>query len=246
MSKDPERYTLTALALLGRPASKADVLTTLDQYKVRISEEEVGAALLNLAAKDVLAEDNTFTVDLMRLWLLQNRPMERVIEELSEKHPIAVRFIQIAEQYREQKLLEQALANYQNALKAAPEYIPAHLGMAEAQREAGQWGEVASTYRAVLELDEENIQARTGLCEAYLALGDTAQEAGDVARAMESYHKVLEVYKDHAEAQERLAALDAAATMHERIAQAEKQKELTQTRPQRCMSESPRPRSRRS
>ncbi len=228
-ASDPERYTLTALALLGRPASKADVLTTLDQYKVRISEEEVGAALLNLAAKDVLAEDNTFTVDLMRLWLLQNRPMERVIEELSEKHPIAVRFIQIAEQYREQKLLEQALANYQNALKAAPEYIPAHLGMAEAQREAGQWGEVASTYRAVLELDEENIQARTGLCEAYLALGDTAQEAGDVARAMESYRKVLEVYKDHAEAQERLAALDAAATMHARIAQAEKQKELTQT-----------------
>ncbi|MFL7791611.1 MAG: tetratricopeptide repeat protein [Anaerolineae bacterium] len=223
---DPERYTLAALALLGGPVRKAEVLAALRKYKVRISDEEVGAALLNLGSKDVLTDKNTFTVDLLRLWLLRNRPMERVVEELGEKHPIAVRYSQIAEEYREQGELDAALESYQRALSAAPDYIPVHLGIAEVYREAERWEEAAAAYRAVLDLDGENVQAQTGLCDAYITLGDTLQEAGDIAGAMRSYQQVLDIYAEHTEAQERLADLDRVATVQRQLARSRERQEV--------------------
>jgi tetratricopeptide (TPR) repeat protein len=202
------------------------VLTALQKYKVRISDEEVGAALLNLGSKDVLTDKNTFTVDLLRLWLLRNRPMERVVEELGEKHPIAVRYSQIAEEYREQGELDAALESYQRALSAAPDYVPVHLGIAEVQREAGQLEEAAAAYQAVLDLDEGNIQAQTGLCDTYITLGDTLQESGDIAGAMKCYRHVLDIYAEHTEAQERLADLDRVATVQRQLARSRERQEL--------------------
>ncbi|MGD1997260.1 MAG: tetratricopeptide repeat protein, partial [Anaerolineae bacterium] len=206
-ASDAERYTLAALAEMEEGGSKQDVVATLRKHKVRISEEEVGTAILNLVARDVLAGEYGFTVDLMRHWMLQNRPMERVVDELAEKHPIAVRFSQIAVEYREQGELDRALESYQSALDAAPDYIPAHLGVAEIHHERGAWPEAAAAYQRILELDDEQIQARMGLCEAMLALGDTAREAGDTAGALERYQQVLEIYAEHTEAWERLAGL---------------------------------------
>jgi photosystem II stability/assembly factor-like uncharacterized protein/tetratricopeptide (TPR) repeat protein len=206
-ASDTERYTLATLGLLGRPAAKEEIHTTLREHKVRISEEEVGTALLNLNIKDVLASEHEFTVDLMRLWLQQNRPLERVVEELAEKHPIAVRFSQIGEEYREQGLLDLALENYQSALKAAPDYQPAQLGLAEVHHEARRWQQAVSAYQAVLQADDENVQARMGVSEAYLALGDEARERGNIDAAVEQYQKVLAIYEQHTEARERLAGL---------------------------------------
>ena len=223
---DPERYTLAALAMLSGPVKKAEVLAVLRKYKVRISDEEVGAALLNLGSKDVLTDKNTFTVDLLRLWLLRNRPIERVVEELGEKHPIAVRYSQIAEEYREQGELDAALENYQRALSAAPDYIPVRLGIAEVHREAGRWEDVVADYQAVLDLDAENVQAQTGLCDACITLGDKLQEAGDIAGAMKCYRQVLDIYAEHTEAQERLADLDRVATVQRQLARSRERQEL--------------------
>ncbi|MBN1977284.1 MAG: tetratricopeptide repeat protein [Anaerolineae bacterium] len=223
---DPERYTLAALALLSGPVRKAEALAALRKYKVRISDEEVGAALLSLGSKDVLTDKNTFTVDLLRLWLLRNRPIERVVEELGEKHPIAVRYSQIAEEYREQGELDAALENYQRALSAAPDYIPVRLGIAEVHREAGRWEEVIAAYQAVLRLDAENVQAQTGLCDACITFGDTLQEAGDIVGAMACYRQVLDIYAEHTEAQERLADLDRVATVQRQLARSRERQEL--------------------
>jgi len=204
---DTERYALAALALIGEPSSKEAVLATLREHKVRISEEEIATALLALTARDVLAGQSGFTVDLLRLWLLQNRPMERVVDELAEKHPIAIRFSQIAEEYHEQGLLDQALESYRRALEAAPDYEPARLGAAEIHLEAKRWQEAAVAYQSVLEMDEENVQARIGLSEAFLALGNAAHQAGDTAAALDRYRQILQIHDEHTEARERLATL---------------------------------------
>jgi hypothetical protein len=45
--------------------------------------------------KDVLTEDNRFVVQLLRIWLAKNRPLERVRQELVELDPIARRYIEI-------------------------------------------------------------------------------------------------------------------------------------------------------
>ena len=202
-----ERYALAALAEMGREATKEEVLDLLQEHKVRISDEEVGHALLELNARDVLSKQNGFTVELLRLWLLENRPLKRVIEELSEKHPVAVRHTQIAEEYREQDQIEGALENYQSALASAPNYIPARLGMAEIYQESGRWLEAVEAYQKVLTIDASSDQAKTGLSETLVALGDAAREAGDVEGALERYREALEVNEEHTEARERLAGL---------------------------------------
>ena len=202
-----ERYTLAALAEMGQEATKEEVLALLQEHKVRISDEEVGQALLELNARDVLSKQNGFTVELLRLWLLENRPLKRVIEELSEKHPVAVRHTQIAEEYREQDQIEGALENYQSALASAPNYIPARLGMADIYQESGRWIEAVEAYQKVLTIDAASDQAKSGLSETLVALGDAAREAGDVEGALERYREALEVDEEHFEARERLAGL---------------------------------------
>ena len=203
----PERYVMAALADLGRKGTKEEILGLLVENKVRISPEEVGSALLELVSRDVLSQDHDFTVGLMRLWLLENRPLNRVIEELAEKHPVAIRFTQIGDEYREQGQVEGALENYQSALKQAPDYLPALLASAHIYQESDRWLEAIQNYRKVLEIDDNQPAAREGLCKTLVALGDTSREMGEDITAIDHYLAVLEVDQKNIEARERLASL---------------------------------------
>ncbi len=207
VASGPERYTLASLAEMGREATKKEVLTLLHENKVRISGEEIGQALLELVSRDVLSKKHGFTVELLRLWLLENRPLRRVLEELSEKHPVAMRYTQIAEEYREQDQIEGALENYESALASAPSYVPARLGMAEIYQESGRWMEAAEAYRKVLEIEPQEEHAKAGLSETLVALGDAARENEDLTGAVQRYQEGLEVNEEHIESRERLAAI---------------------------------------
>ena len=155
----------------------------------------------------MLSNDNGFRVELLRLWLLENRPLERVIEELAEKHPVAVRHTQIAEEHREEDQVEKALESYQNALNAAPKYIPAQLGMAEIYQETGRWLEAIEAYEKVLKIDAEEGESKSRALRSLIALGDAARKLDDLADAKERYQEVLKIDTDNLEAKERLAAL---------------------------------------
>lgn len=202
-----ERYALAALAEIGQAATKEEILKLLRDNRVRISSEEIGHALIELVARDVLSNEYDFRVELMRHWLLENRPLERVVEELAEKHPVAVRHTQIAEEHRDEDQLEKALESYQNALNAAPKYIPAQLGIAEIYHETGRWLEAIEAYEKALKIDAEEPKAKTGLCESLIALGDAERKLEDLEEAKERYQEALKVDPESAEARERLAAL---------------------------------------
>ena len=58
-ASDEERYALAALGFLGKTSAKGEVHAALRQHKVRISEEEVGAALLSLLSTPIPAQGNT-------------------------------------------------------------------------------------------------------------------------------------------------------------------------------------------
>ncbi len=208
VASSTERYTLSALANLGPGAAKEDILALLKKHNVRISGEEIGEALLELTARDVLSKKHTFRVELLRLWLLENRPLKRVVDELAEKHPVAVRYTQIAEEFRDNDQIEDALENYENAIDAAPQYLPAWLGKAAIFRESGRWLDALDTFQTALELEPGNKQARAGLSEVHVELGDTAKQAGDREKAVARYQQALEVNPEHREARERLAALN--------------------------------------
>jgi WD40 repeat protein/tetratricopeptide (TPR) repeat protein len=205
-ASDAERYVLTALSLAENGRDPSSIHTFLKNKKVRISQREVGDSLRHLLEKDVLSPDNTFTVDLMRLWLLENKPLERVIEELIEVSPIATRYIEIAEEFRESGNREEALDSYHRALRVDGQNLTAQVGVASIIYEQGDLPEAAEEYQKALAIDPEDIGARSGFCQTHMALGDQLGADGQLNEALAHYREVLTINEQHLEARERLAA----------------------------------------
>jgi WD40 repeat protein/tetratricopeptide (TPR) repeat protein len=205
-ASNSERYVLTALSLSEDGRDAKSIHKFLQGKKVRLSQREVGDSLRHLQEKDVLASDNTFTVDLMRLWLLENEPLERVIEELIEVSPIATRYIEIAEEFREAGNQEEALDSYRRALRVDSHNLRAQVGIASLTYERGDLSQSAEEYQKALDIDPEDIHARSGFCQTHLALGDQLRAQGRIEEALEHYRLVLTANEQHVEAQERLAA----------------------------------------
>jgi WD40 repeat protein/tetratricopeptide (TPR) repeat protein len=205
-ASDPERYVLTALSLAEDGRDVKSVHTLLKDKRVRISQREVGDSLRHLQEKDVLSLDNTFTVDLMRLWLLENKPLERVIEELIEVSPIATRYIEIAEEFREAGNREEALDSYRRALRVDRQNLAAQVGIASLTYEEGDLPQAAEEYQKALDIDPEDIGTRSGFCQSHLSLGDHLRDEGQLEEALGHYRQVLTINEQHLEARERLAA----------------------------------------
>jgi WD40 repeat protein/tetratricopeptide (TPR) repeat protein len=213
-ASDPERYVLTALSLAEDGRDPQSIHQFLQDQKVRIAQWEVADSLRHLQEKDVLASDNTFTVDLMRLWLLENKPLDRVIEELTEVSPIAARLIEVAQAYRDTGMPQEALNSYRSALEVDPQNLTAQIGIASIFFEQRNLPQAAEEYEKALEIDPEDIAARSGLCQTHLALGDQSRAEGQIEAALEHYRQILSINEQHLEAQERLAAYEELAGMY--------------------------------
>lgn len=99
-ASDLEKWTLAGLAQLEWGASNQKLSQLLHDQRVRFSDIDLNGALIHLRDKDILTQDNRFVIHLMRMWLLANRPLDRVREELAEANPIANRYIEIGDEYR--------------------------------------------------------------------------------------------------------------------------------------------------
>ena len=128
-ASDLEKWILATLAQMdgGNNQKLAQALTA---QRVRFSESDLNSAVIHLRDKDVITEDNRFVIHLMRLWLVANRPTDRVREELVEVNPIANRYIEIGDEYRDRGQAQQAIESYQQALNANPGNLKAQTNIA--------------------------------------------------------------------------------------------------------------------
>jgi WD40 repeat protein/tetratricopeptide (TPR) repeat protein len=227
-ASDPERYVLTALSMADDGRDAKSIHQVLQSQKVRISQREVADSLRHLQEKDVLAPDSSFTVDLMRLWLLENKPLDRVIEELTEVSPIVARFIEIAQEFHETGVREEALNNYRRALEIDPQNLAAQVGIASLIFEQGDLPQALQEYERAMDIDPEDIVARSGLCQTHLALGDQLREKRQIEGALEHYRQILSINEQHLEAQERLVAYEELANMYRQTKSALSEKRYDQ------------------
>jgi tetratricopeptide (TPR) repeat protein len=204
-ASDLEKWCLAALAQMRERVDNRSVEEYLHRQRVRFTPSDLEAALLHLRQKDVLAPDNHFVVDLMRLWLQKNRPVEQVREELTEVNPIANRYIEIGLEYLESGLHEKAIGSFQEALKVDGDNLGAivHIGQVYLRQQA--FAEAVSQFEQALSIDEEDVTARAGLCQAHLALGDEASARGRVKEAQRSYQQILTINPEHTDARQRMA-----------------------------------------
>jgi len=177
-ASDPEKYVLTALSVADDGRHAKSVHQFLQGQKVRITQREVADSLRHLQEKDVLTPDNSFTVGLMSRWLLENKPLDRVIEELIELSPIATRYIEIAQEFHETGMTDRALDSYRSALEVDPQNLTAQVGIASLIFEQGDLPQAAEEYQKALDIDPEDVGARSGFCQTHLALGDQLREGG--------------------------------------------------------------------
>jgi len=201
-----EKWILAILAQMDG-GNNQELTQELTAQHVRFSESDLNSAVIHLRDKDVITEDNRFVIHLMRLWLVVNRPTDRVREELAEVNPIANRYIEIGDEYRDRGEKQRAIESYQQALNSNPGNLKAQNNIASVYLDQKDYDEAAAAFELALKIDDEDVVARTGYCEANLALGDVAFERNEIELAIALYQKILVINAAHADARQRLAMI---------------------------------------
>jgi len=204
-ASDLEKWILAGLAQLEGNASNQAVAQLLREQRVRFSESDLNSGIIHLRDKDVITQDNRFIIHLMRMWLQANRSMDRVREELVEVNPIANRYIEIGDEYRDLGQAERAMESYRQALNVDPGNLKAQSTLASVYLVQRAYPEAAAAFESALKIDDEDVVSRTGYCEAILILGDRAKETGEIDRAIQYYEKILDINTAHTDARQRLA-----------------------------------------
>ncbi len=181
--------------------------TVLNNQHVRYSENDLNTALVHLREKDVLTQDNHFIVELLSIWLVKNRPLDRVREELVQVNPIANRYNEIGDEFRELGQPDKALESFRQALSTDPTNLRAQVSIANLHLEGRNYDQAVQGYEAALRIDEDDIAARSGLCTALLALGEAAVAMGKFDEGVGYYQRILTINPDHVEVHLRLAGL---------------------------------------
>jgi len=221
-ASDLEKWVLSSLAhelraqessrltpvIQSRPAcNEKQLALALHNQRVRYSENDLNAALVHLREKDVITQENRFVIELLGIWLLKNRPLDRVRDELVQVNPIANRYNEIGDEFREIGQMEKALDSFRQALSTDPSNLRAQVSIANLHLEGGNYAQAVQGYEAALRIDDDDIGARSGLSTALMALGEAASLASKLAEAEGYYQRVLTDNPDHPEARQRLAAL---------------------------------------
>jgi len=218
-----EKWILAALAQNGGGNSQ-ELAHALTEQRVRFSEADLNSALIHLRDKDILREDNRFVIHLMRLWLVANRPTDRVREELEEVNPIANRYIEIGDEYRDRGDSRQALEHYQQALSVNPGNLKAQSNIASVYLEQKDYEGAVQAFESALKIDDEDVIARAGYCQASLALGEQARTQKDYENAIRHYQQVLEIDPDHKDARDQLDRIQKIINDYEEAQQAIREK----------------------
>ncbi|MCJ7621989.1 MAG: tetratricopeptide repeat protein, partial [Anaerolineaceae bacterium] len=204
-ANDLQKWALAGLANMEGKTETSHLVKYLKDQRVRFSEAELQSALLHLRDKDVLTHNNQFVIDLMRIWLTKNRPIERVREELVEINPIANHYINLGQEFMDRNDHEKAITNFQQALSVNPENLRAQVNIGLVLLNQKAFAKAIREFERALEIDDEDISARGALCDAHLALGDQSFARNRLRQAIESYDKVLEINSEHTEARQRMA-----------------------------------------
>ena len=119
----------------------------------------------------------------------------------SERDPEGRAFAPLADAYRRQGDLDQALELLEDGLGRHSSFTPGHIVAAWVRRDRGEIDAAGDAFGAALALDEENAEALRGL-------GEIAVERGDGATATVHYRKLTELEPDDLEIVARLREIE--------------------------------------
>lgn len=130
-----ERVVMAAMAEVPEEVITRDRLVeTLNQSGVRLIVRQLEVAPDTLVEWDVLQpiqDGYRFTVPLLRQWVVKNRPLRRVKEDLDRLNPLAENLFYTGQTFYNLKRLEDAEAQLRRAIQVNPNHLKARLLLGE-------------------------------------------------------------------------------------------------------------------
>ena len=122
-----------------------------------------------------------------------------------EENPIAIRYIEIGDEYRKRGKTAQSIESYQQALNVDPGNLKAHINIAAVHLSEQAYAEAAASYELALQISNADLVARAGWSDANMALGNQARAEGKLDEAIRFYLEILRVVPDDGDARKSLA-----------------------------------------
>ena len=122
----------------------------------------------------------------------------------SDRDPEGRAFAPLADAYRRQGDLPQALELLEDGLGRHADFVPGHVVSGWVHRDRGETETAAAAFRTALELDDENAEALRGL-------GELAAAGGDLAGARTYFGKLVELEPADSEVAARLREFETPA-----------------------------------
>jgi tetratricopeptide (TPR) repeat protein len=99
----------------------------------------------------------------------------RDLKRRLELEPASRLFVALAEEFRKNGQLPEALSTLQRGLLAHPSYLSAHVALGRAYLESGQITEAIATFSKVLANDPGNLVSARSLADIYLSRGESVE-----------------------------------------------------------------------
>jgi tetratricopeptide (TPR) repeat protein len=201
-----ERVVVAAMAEVPDEIIKQDkLIETLNQSGVRLVARELEVAPETLIDWEVLIEESKgiyrFAVPLLRRWVLANRPLRRVKEELDRLNPLADTLFQGGQGFYNNNNPDMAEQQLRQALNINPNHLKARLLLGQVLLEKGNLTESVDMFDAAYQYDER--AARALLIKSLLALAETQEENLQLT----TYERILKIQSEQPLANEKVRAI---------------------------------------
>ena len=200
-----ERVVVAAMAEVKDEVITQDkLIETLNQSGVRLVARELEFAPETLIDWEVLIESDgayRFAVPLLQRWVLANRPLRRVKEELDRLDPLAETLFQGGQGFYNNSNLDAAEQQLREALKINPNHLKGRLLLGRILLEKGNLVESVDMFDAAYQYDERS--ARADLIKSLLALSETQEENLQLS----TYERILKIQSDQPLANEKFRAI---------------------------------------
>jgi formylglycine-generating enzyme required for sulfatase activity len=211
-ANETEKLILAALAEIGSPNTSRSALTShLEQMDIHLNPSDVTRALNRLDKHQVIVSlvRPCLTVELVRRWLAQEKPLAWAHAEMGQIHSIASRHIRLGQTYRDQGRNDLARQSYQQALEAVPDNVEALLGLGIVCLAEEEWQNAVESFSRAMKIAPDQPKAREGLIQARLSLAHYLLDDDRVDDAEAEYGAVLALHSESVGAEAGLAAVAA-------------------------------------
>ena len=199
-----ERVVVAAMAEIDKDViTQEELIERLNRSGVRLIVRELELAPETLVEWELLNQTDHgygFVVPLFKRWVLRNRPLRRVKDELDRLDPLAENLFQTGQQFYGIGQLDEAESQLRHSLIINPNHLKSRLLLGRILLESGKAEESSVILEEAYAYDEG--AARADLCKALLAIADDLNQ--EEQNRISIYERILIIDSNQPIARTRL------------------------------------------